>query len=86
MCGRLELPVVYLFLVFICMNAVPCPSLTDPENGIMTCSLGDDEIPSFEDVCKFTCNTYFIPTGSHTRICQNDESWSGTETICSRSE
>jgi len=68
------------------MHTVPCPPLTDPENGVMTCLLGDDEVPSYGDICNFTCNTFFNQTGSRTRTCQSNESWSGTETMCSRSE
>jgi len=78
------------YLWYICcsfyMNTVPCPSLTDPENGVMTCLLGDDGVPSYEDICNFKCNNYFTQSGSHTRICQSDENWSGSETICNISE
>jgi len=28
---------------FCCL--LPCPSLTDPNNGMITCSLGDDGVP-----------------------------------------
>ncbi|XP_065899288.1 uncharacterized protein [Dysidea avara] len=63
---------------------VACPSLTDPNNGTITCSLGDDRIPSYEDTCNFTCNTGYELTGSDTRTCQSDGSWSGNETICRR--
>jgi len=65
------------------MHTVPCPSLTDPKNGVMTCS---DGVPSYGDTCNFTCNTGYKLTGSNTRTCQSDESWSGTETTCSRSK
>ncbi|XP_065899211.1 uncharacterized protein [Dysidea avara] len=63
---------------------VPCPSLTDPNNGVMTCSLGDDGVPSYEDTCSFTCNTGYKLTGSDARTCQSDGSWSGTEPMCGR--
>ncbi|XP_065900911.1 uncharacterized protein [Dysidea avara] len=61
---------------------VPCPSFTDPDNGMITCSLEDDGVPSYEDTCSFTCNTGYELTGSDTRTCQSDGSWSGTETMC----
>ena len=51
----------------------------------MTCSLGDDGVPSYEDTCSFTCNTGYVLTGSDTRTCQSDRSWSGSETICRKS-
>ena len=58
---------------------VPCPSLTDPNNGIITCSLGDDDgVPSYENTCNFTCNTGYELTGSPQRTCQSDGSWNGS--------
>ena len=48
----------------------------------MTCSLGDDGVPSYEDTCSFTCNTGYVLTGSDTRTCHSDGSWSGSETMC----
>ena len=56
---------------------VNCLSLTDPNNGIINCSLGDDNITSYEDTCSFTCDTGYELTGSDTRTCQSDRSWSG---------
>ena len=66
---------------------VNCPSLNDPNNGVMNCSLGDDGVPSYEDTCNFTCNTGYKLTDSDTRICQSDGSWSGgSDDVCSRSK
>ena len=62
-----------------------CSSLTDPNNGMISCSLGDDGVPSYEDTCSFTCNTGYELTGSNTRTCQSDGSWSGSDTTCRRS-
>jgi len=59
-----------------------CPLLTDPNNGVMTCSLGDERVPSYKDTCSFTCNTGYLITGSDTRTCQSDGSWSGSDTMC----
>ena len=64
--------------------SVPCPSLTDPNNGTITCSLGDDGVPSYEDTCSFTCNTGYELTGSDTRTCQSDRSWNGSDVACRR--
>ena len=61
---------------------VSCPSLTDPSNGMISCSLGDDNIPSYEDICTFTCNTGYVLTSSNTRTCQSDGSWSGSDIVC----
>ena len=63
---------------------VPCPSLDNPNNGTVSCSLGDDGVPSYEDTCTFTCDTGYELTGNDTRTCQNDGSWSGSDIVCSR--
>jgi len=65
---------------------VSCPSLTDPKNGVMICTLGVDGIPSYGDTCDFTCSTGYELTGSDTRTCQSDGSWSGSEIVCNRGE
>ncbi|XP_065899232.1 uncharacterized protein [Dysidea avara] len=65
-------------------SRVICPGLTDPNNGTITCSPGDNGVPSYEDTCSFTCNTGYELTGSDTRTCQSDGSWSGTEAMCRR--
>ena len=49
---------------------------------MINCSLGDDGVPSYEDNCSFTCNTGYELTGSDTRTCQSDGSWSGSDTMC----
>ena len=61
-----------------------CSSLNNPNNGMINCSLGDDGILSYEDTCSFTCNTGYELTGSDTRTCQSDQSWSGTDVMCRR--
>ena len=63
-----------------------CSSLSDPSNGMMDCSLGDDAVPSYEDTCSFTCNTGYELTGSDTRTCQSDGNWSSSNPMCSRGE
>jgi len=49
---------------------------------LMTCLLGEDGVTSYKDTCSFTCNTAYVLTGSDTRTCQSDGSWSGSETMC----
>ena len=61
-----------------------CPSLTNPNNGMINCSLGDDGVPSYEDTCSFTCDTGYVLMGSDTRTCQNDRNWNGSDAVCSR--
>ena len=71
-------------LCSVIISVVPCPLLTDPNDGMINCSLGDDGVPSYEDACSFTCNTGYELTGSDTRTCQSDRSWSGTNATCRR--
>ena len=66
------------------MYSVPCSSLNNPNNGMTSCSLGDDETLSYEDTCSFTCNTGYELTGSDTRTCQSDGNWSGNDDVCRR--
>ena len=61
---------------------VACSPLNDPSNGIMNCSLGDDNITSYEDTCSFTCKTGYELTGSDTRTCQSDGNWSSSDNVC----
>ena len=63
-----------------------CSPLTDPNNGVIKCFLGDDGVPSYEDICSFTCNTGYELTGSDTRTCQSDGSWSGSDAVCKRGQ
>ena len=59
-----------------------CLSLSDPNNGMIYCSLGDDGVPSYEKNCSFTCNSGYELTGSPQRKCQSDGSWSGLPVSC----
>ena len=36
------------------------------------------------DTCSFTCNTGYELTGSDTRTCQSNGSWSGSDDVCRR--
>ena len=64
------------------LRTVRCSPLTNPNNGEISCSLGDDGVYSYEDTCSFTCNTGYELTGSDTRTCQSDGSWSGSDAVC----
>ena len=61
-----------------------CPLLTDPVNGRIVCSLGDDMVATNEDTCSFTCNTGYELTGNDSRTCQSNGNWSGSEITCSK--
>ena len=68
----------------IILTIVNCLMLNSPTNGMISCSLGDDGVPSYEDTCSFTCNTGYELTGSDTRTCQSNGNWSGTDILCRR--
>ena len=51
---------------------------------MINCLLGDDGVSSYENTCSFTCNTGYELTGSDTRTCQSNGSWSGTDSVCSQ--
>jgi len=70
----------------ICVGGLSCTVLDIPSNGELICSLGDDGVPFNGDTCSFKCNTGYELTGSDTRTCQSDGSWSGTKSMCRRSE
>ena len=63
-----------------------CLLLTAPSNGIIDCSVEDGGDSSYEDSCNFTCNTGYELTGSDTRTCQSNGSWSGSTAVCTRGE
>ena len=72
-----------LQIIKYCVKVL-CSSLNDPNNGIISCSLGDDGVSSYEDTCSFTCNTGYELTGSDIRTCQSDGRWSGSDDVCIR--
>ena len=65
---------------------VTCPLLSDPNNGMINCSLGDDGVPSYEDTCNFTCEIGYELSGSESRTCQINGIWSGSIAMCTRGE
>ena len=68
-----------------CFNSVQCSSLINPNNGTINCSPGDDGVLFYADTCSFTCNTGYELTGSDTRTCQGNGSWSGSDVVCKES-
>ena len=54
-----------------------CGTLDGPDNGAINCTGS-----VYEDTCSFTCDDGYELTGSDTRTCQSDRSWSGDETVC----
>jgi len=64
---------------------IRCDNLSAPANGqITSCSSGTIGVGYEGDTCSFTCNIGYELTGSDTRTCQSDGSWSSTDTMCTR--
>ena len=60
-------------------------ALDDPSNGMITCMLGADGIPSAGDNCTLTCNNgYEIRIGDSMRTCLSTGIWSGSDAMCTR--
>ena len=69
----------FFFIVF-------CPSLASPSNGMISCSLGGDGVPTPGDTCNFTCDSGYELIINDTRTCQNNGSWSDRDATCRRGE
>ena len=64
---------------------IRCEGLSTPANGEITlCSSGRVGVGYEGDTCSFTCNTGYELTGSDTRTCQSDGSWSDSDDVCRR--
>ena len=63
---------------------VTCTNLNAPTDGMITCALGVDGVPTDGDTCSFTCNTGYELSGSAMRTCGSDGSWNGTDAVCNR--
>ena len=63
---------------------MPCPNLRQPGDGIIDCILGDDGVASYQDTCRFSCAEGYDLSGSISRICQSNGTWSGGSTTCYR--
>ena len=63
---------------------ITCPTdgvISDPENGDV--SVGEITLGS---VVTYSCNDSFMLTGTSTRTCQADGTWSGDDPTCGESE
>jgi len=63
---------------------ITCDFLDDPANGMLHCSLGPDGLPTEGDVCVYECNDGYIVSGSNSRECQSDGTWTGSDATCER--
>ena len=71
-------------LVFSFAVIITCPNLTDPTNGILTCSFGGDGVADPGETCTLICDTGYMPNGSANRTCQSNGIWTGTDATCNR--
>ena len=65
---------------------VECLLLTNPNNGMLSCSLGGDGLTNPGDTCVFTCNNGYELIGNDMRICLPNGTWSGSDPVCEISE
>ena len=75
---------INLLICFLLL--VTCPSLTNPTDGMINCSLGDDGVANTGEICTVTCDDGYELSGSATRTCQSSRSWNGSDVTCTRSE
>ena len=76
--------VMQINITMLCMYLVSCPTINEILDGAVDCEFESNATPSIGETCSFTCNTGYEITGSDTRTCQSDGSWSGTATMCRR--
>ena len=86
MCRRGTKLCYYIVVVIAIPNfTVFCQPFGDLlNNGVVNCSLGDDGVHSYKDICNISCNSGYELTGSDTRTCQSDGSWSGAYSVCKK--
>jgi len=59
-----------------------CLDLTDPTNGMISCSLGVDGDPTEGDTCDYMCTTGYVISGDAMRTCGSNGMWTGSDPTC----
>ena len=80
--GHLGVP-SYLMLameLYVFVYIVQCTSLSSPTNGDMSCN--STGVSRYEDQCSFSCDPGSQLTGSSSRQCLSNGSWSGSDATC----
>ncbi len=70
--------IVYSVVMVLFFPAVvTCPTLTNPDNGMV-------DVPSnnFESIATYACGTGYMLTGDVIRVCEVTGDWSGTASTC----
>ena len=62
-----------------------CEALT-LDNGMIDCQYGDNGGPNAGDMCSFTCDAGFDLSGSASRTCFENGTWSGEISMCTGSK
>ena len=59
-----------------------CPVLSDPDNGEVFCSLGNNGVPTKGDTFSYICDDIATLSGDSSRQCQSDGTWTGNDPSC----
>ena len=63
-------------------HVVQCTSLSSPTNGSISCNSAESDVSRYEDQCSFSCDPGYELTGSSSRQCLSNGSWSGEPVTC----
>ena len=69
-----------LSYIYFCCSIVQCTSLSSPTNGSILCN--STGVSHYEDQCLFSCDPGYQLTGSSSRQCLSNGSWSGSDVTC----
>ena len=72
----------YYHTLWSCSVTVPCVSLSDPENGNVTCP---SNTSVFQDTCTYYCNRGYQLEGNRQTRCSADGTWSSEPVTCTMS-
>ena len=67
---------IYILLM-VTLIFIDCGNLTDPTNGSVSFTL-----TTYNELVSYTCDPGFTLTGSSSRICQQDATWSSSAPNC----